>query len=70
MKRNLTEGWFFGILPDMNTENPTVEQYLFAKQHSGGRKYRGWMATASTRFRTSAKVLPTGIQDYADSIPT
>jgi len=28
MKRNLTEGWFFGILPDMNTENPTVEQYL------------------------------------------
>jgi glycosidase len=28
MKRNLTEGWFFGILPDMNTENPMVEQYL------------------------------------------
>jgi len=28
MKRNLTEGWFFGILPDMNTENPTVVQYL------------------------------------------
>ena len=28
MKRNLTEGWFFGILPDMNTENPLVEQYL------------------------------------------
>jgi len=28
MKRNLTEGWFFGILPDMNTENPAVEQYL------------------------------------------
>ena len=28
MKRNLTEGWFFGILPDMNTENPIVEQYL------------------------------------------
>src|SRR5712675_1608029 len=28
MKRNLTEGWFFGILPDMNTENPVVEQYL------------------------------------------
>src|SRR6266851_2475240 len=28
MKRNLTEGWFFGVLPDMNTENPTVEQYL------------------------------------------
>ena len=28
MKRNLTEGWFFGILPDLNTENPLVEQYL------------------------------------------
>lgn len=28
MKRNLTEGWFFDVLPDMNTENPVVEQYL------------------------------------------
>ena len=28
MKRNLTEGWFFGALPDMNTENPAVAQYL------------------------------------------
>lgn len=28
MKQNLTEGWFFGILPDMNTENPAVEEYL------------------------------------------
>jgi glycosidase len=28
MKRNLTEGWFVGILPDMNTENPVVEEYL------------------------------------------
>jgi neopullulanase len=28
MKKNLTEGWFFGILPDMNTENPMVAQYL------------------------------------------
>ena len=28
MKRNLTEGWLFGILPDLNTENPTVEEYL------------------------------------------
>jgi len=28
MKQNLTEGWFFGILPDMNTENPLVEEYL------------------------------------------
>jgi neopullulanase len=26
--RNLTEGWFFGGLPDMNTENPLVAQYL------------------------------------------
>ncbi len=26
--RNLTEGWFFGVLPDMNTENPLVAQYL------------------------------------------
>jgi neopullulanase len=26
--RNLTEGWFFGALPDMNTENPVVAQYL------------------------------------------
>jgi glycosidase len=28
MKQNLTEGWFFGVLPDMNTENPLVEEYL------------------------------------------
>ena len=28
MKKNLTEGWFFGILPDLNTENSTVAQYL------------------------------------------
>ncbi|HYL83857.1 MAG TPA: alpha-amylase family glycosyl hydrolase [Candidatus Angelobacter sp.] len=28
MKQNLTEGWFFGMLPDMNTENPVVEEYL------------------------------------------
>src|SRR5690242_17797717 len=28
MKQNLTEGWFFGVLPDMNTENPVVEEYL------------------------------------------
>ena len=28
MRRNLTEGWFFGILPDMNTENPVVLKYL------------------------------------------
>lgn len=28
MKQNLTEGWFLGILPDMNTENPVVEEYL------------------------------------------
>src|SRR5712692_8321319 len=28
LKQNLTEGWFFGILPDMNTENPAVEEYL------------------------------------------
>ena len=28
MKRNVTEGWFSGILPDMNTENPIVEHYL------------------------------------------
>lgn len=28
MKQNLTEGWFFGILPDLNTESPMVEEYL------------------------------------------
>ena len=28
LRRNLTEGWFFGILPDLNTENPIVAQYL------------------------------------------
>ena len=26
--RNLTEGWFFGVLPDLNTENPMVALYL------------------------------------------
>jgi neopullulanase len=28
MTKNLTDGWFFGKLPDMNTENPLVVQYL------------------------------------------
>jgi len=28
MRRNLTDGWFFGVLPDMNTENPLVVQFL------------------------------------------
>ncbi|HET7108081.1 MAG TPA: alpha-amylase family glycosyl hydrolase [Candidatus Acidoferrum sp.] len=28
LRRSLTEGWFAGILPDMNTENPIVAEYL------------------------------------------
>lgn len=28
MRRNLTDGWFFNILPDLNTENPVVARYL------------------------------------------
>jgi len=28
LRRSLTEGWFAGILPDMNTENPVVAEYL------------------------------------------
>jgi neopullulanase len=28
MRANLTNGWFFGILPDLNTENPFVVEYL------------------------------------------
>lgn len=28
LSRSLTEGWFVNILPDMNTENPMVAQYL------------------------------------------
>jgi neopullulanase len=28
MRKNLTEGWFVNRLPDMNTENPLVIQYL------------------------------------------
>jgi neopullulanase len=28
LRKNLTDGWFFGILPDLNTENPLVAQYL------------------------------------------
>jgi neopullulanase len=28
MRKNLTEGWFVNRLPDMNTENPLVTQYL------------------------------------------
>jgi len=28
LRRSLTEGWFAGILPDMNMENPVVVQYL------------------------------------------
>jgi neopullulanase len=28
LRKNLTEGWFAGMLPDMNTENPIVAEYL------------------------------------------
>src|SRR6266403_586802 len=28
MRRNMTDGWFFGVLPDLNTENPVVAKYL------------------------------------------
>ena len=28
LSRNLTDGWFFGVLPDLNTENPLVADYL------------------------------------------
>jgi glycosidase len=28
LSRPLTEGWFSGVLPDLNTENPIVAQYL------------------------------------------
>jgi neopullulanase len=28
LSRSLTDGWFFGVLPDLNTENPIVAQYL------------------------------------------
>jgi len=28
MRRNITDGWFFGLLPDLNTENPVVAKYL------------------------------------------
>jgi glycosidase len=28
LSKNLTDGWFFGVLPDLNTENPVVAQYL------------------------------------------
>jgi neopullulanase len=29
LSRNLTDGWFFGVLPDLNTEKPEVAEYLF-----------------------------------------
>jgi glycosidase len=29
ISKNLTRGWFANVLPDLNTENPFVEQYLF-----------------------------------------
>src|SRR5262249_48659837 len=28
LRRNSTQGWFFNVLPDMNTENPLVRKYL------------------------------------------
>lgn len=28
LSSNLTEGWLFGVLPDLNTENPMVAEYL------------------------------------------
>jgi neopullulanase len=29
LSKNLTQGWFANVLPDLNTENPVVAQYLF-----------------------------------------
>jgi glycosidase len=29
LSRNLTDGWFFNVLPDLNTERPEVAEYLF-----------------------------------------
>jgi glycosidase len=29
LSRHLTEGWFFNVLPDLNTERPEVADYLF-----------------------------------------
>jgi neopullulanase len=28
LSRSLTDGWFFGVLPDLNTENPVIAKYL------------------------------------------
>jgi len=28
LRKNLTNGWFSGVLPDLNTENPLVSEYL------------------------------------------
>ncbi len=28
LSKNITDGWFFNVLPDLNTENPLVDQYL------------------------------------------
>jgi glycosidase len=28
LSRNFTDGWFFNVLPDLNTENPAVAEYL------------------------------------------
>jgi neopullulanase len=28
LRKGLTDGWFFGVLPDLNTENPLVVEYL------------------------------------------
>jgi glycosidase len=28
MRKNLTDGWFFGVLPDLDTEDPLVAEYL------------------------------------------
>jgi glycosidase len=28
LSRNLTDGWFFNVLPDLNTEDPMVAEYL------------------------------------------
>jgi neopullulanase len=28
LRKNITDGWFLGVLPDLNTENPLVAQYL------------------------------------------
>jgi hypothetical protein len=61
---NTLHGWFANALPDMNTDDPIVAQYL--RQRSGGSSRLGRTLCPSTPSRSSTD--PSGMNSTASSL--